>query len=72
MARTVRDANLETRTARARLKASGKPYYRAIDPGLHLGYRRGKTGGKWVMRWYVGDGAYEVQTLATVAFHIIL
>src|SRR4051794_21346336 len=65
MARTVRDASLETRTARGRLVASGKPYYRAIDPGLHLGYRKGKTGGKWVMRWYVGDGDYQVETLAT-------
>ena len=66
MARTVRDASLETRTARARLKPSGKPYYRAIDPGLHLGYRKGKAGGKWVMRWYIGDAAYQVETIATV------
>src|SRR3954465_13961562 len=65
MARTGRDASLETRTARARLKSSGKPYYRAIDPGLHLGYRKGIAGGKWVMRWYVGDAAYQVETIAT-------
>jgi integrase len=65
MARTVRDANLETRTARARLKASGKPYYRAIDPGLHLGYRKGQAGGKWAMRWYVGEGDYKVETIGT-------
>jgi integrase len=65
MARTVRDASLETRTARARLKASGKPYYRTIDPGLHLGYRRGRSGGKWVMRWYVGEGDYKVETIGT-------
>jgi integrase len=65
MARTVRDATLETRTARTRLKATGKPYYRAIDPGLHLGYRKGRGGGKWVMRWYVGEGEYKVETIAT-------
>jgi integrase len=65
MARSVRDARLETRTAREKLKPSGKPRYRAIDPGLHLGYRKGKDGGKWVMRRYVGDGAYTVETLAT-------
>jgi integrase len=65
MARNVRDANLETRTARTRLKVSGKPYYRAIDPGLHLGYRKGVSGGKWVMRYYAGDGRYEVETVAT-------
>jgi len=63
MARTVRDANLETRTARARLKASGAPYYRGLDQRLHLGYRKGKTGGRWVMRWYAGAGGYKVETL---------
>ena len=64
MARTVRDQNLETRSARGRLKPSPKPYYRAIDPGLHLGYRRGKNGGRWVVRWYVGDRDYKTETIA--------
>jgi len=63
MPRTVRDANLETRTARTRLKVSGKPYYRSIDAGLHLGYRKGKRGGKWVTRCYIGNGEYKVQTI---------
>jgi integrase len=64
MARQVRDAKLGSRTARAELKPSGKPYWRALDPGLHLGYRKGKTGGKWVMRRYLG-GKYAVETLGT-------
>jgi hypothetical protein len=57
MARTLRDSTLETRAARARLKARGKPYYRVVEEGLHLGYRRvkGRPGkpaaaGKWVLR----------------------
>jgi integrase len=66
MARTVRDANLESRTARSRLKARGKPYFRTLEPGLHLGYRKPLSGpGKWVARHYIGDEAYEVETLAT-------
>jgi integrase len=64
VARTVRDQNLETRSARGRLKPSPKPYYRAIDPGLHLGYRKGKNGGRWVVRWYVGDQDYKTDTIA--------
>jgi integrase len=64
VARTVRDANLETRTSRSRLKPAGKPYYRAIDEGLHVGYRKGKTSGKWVMRRYTGS-TYIVETIAT-------
>jgi integrase len=64
MARTVRDQNLETRSARGRLKPSAKPYYRAIDSGLHLGYRKGKNGGRWVVRWYIGDQDYRTETIA--------
>jgi integrase len=63
LSRTVRDANLETRTARARLSVRNKPYYRALDEGLHLGYRKGKTSGKWVVRVYRGDQNYTVETL---------
>jgi integrase len=64
MARTVRDASLESRTARSRLKARGKPYYRVLEPGLHLGYRKPLSGtGKWVARHYKGDQKYEVETL---------
>lgn len=65
MARTVRDAKLETRTARMALKASGKPYYRSIDEGLHLGYRKGKVAGKWVLRRYSGGQSYVVETIGT-------
>jgi hypothetical protein len=71
MARTLRNALLETRTARSRLKARGKPYYCKIQEGLHLGYRkpRGRRGaalpaGKWVLRRYVGEQAYELETIA--------
>jgi len=58
---------LDTRTARSRLKARGKPYWRGLEPGLlHLGYRRPTTGaGKWLARHYVGEQAYEVETIAT-------
>ncbi|TQF28779.1 integrase [Bradyrhizobium sp. UNPA324] len=64
MARTVRDANLEKREARRRLDARGKPYYRVMEEGVHLGYRRLKSGaGNWVVRSYVGDQKYEVETI---------
>src|SRR5215813_9066737 len=66
LARTIRDTNLETRTARSRLKARGKPYYRSIEPGLHLGYRKSLSGaGKWIARHYIGDQAYVVEAIAT-------
>lgn len=65
MARTVQDRNLGSRTARAKLPPSPKPYWRTIEPGLHVGYRRLKRGGgKWLARHYLGENRYEVETIA--------
>jgi hypothetical protein len=59
MARTVRDTNLETRAARSRLALRRNPYWRSLESGLHLGYRRTKIGGgTWVVRRFLGDGKY--------------
>jgi integrase len=64
MPRPVRDTKLDRRTARERLKPRGKPYWREIDPGLHLGYRKGKHG-RWVVRVYLGGQQYRVETIGT-------
>jgi integrase len=64
MARRVRDRTIESREARRKLKVSGKPYWRAIGRGLHVGYRKGKTGGVWVIRRYLGDQTYQLETVA--------
>ena len=58
MSKTIRNASLDSPAARAKLKPSGKPYWRAIDTGLHLGYRKGLNG---------GDGSCDV-TLARTAY----
>jgi integrase len=66
MPRKVRDSNLETRTARSRLKVAHKPYFRLIEPGLHLGYRKLAGGpSTWIVRRYSGAGAYAVENLRT-------
>lgn len=58
MARTVRSSNLETRSARLRLKPRAKPYRGAsAKKGLHLGYRRiAGRNGSWVAFTYQGQG----------------
>jgi integrase len=67
MARTVRDAALGSREARSRLKVRGKPYWRLIEPGLHLGYRRlAARPGTWCVRRYVGTQAYVVEAIKGV------
>jgi hypothetical protein len=63
MARTVRDANLESRTARSRLPTRRtKPHCRCSKRGFS--YRKLKmSAGKWVVRHHVGDQKYEVETI---------
>src|SRR5262245_59374576 len=63
MAKKVREKALDSRAARDKLKVSGKPYYRSLDPELHLGYRKGKDTRRWVARIYLGNGQYKVETL---------
>lgn len=66
MARTVRDTNLETRAARLRLTPRRKPYWRVLEAGLHLGYRRLKEGGgSWVARRFAGEGRYNETKVGT-------
>jgi integrase len=73
MPRKVRDSNLETRTARSRLPVRHKPFFRLIEPGLHLGYRKLTSGpGTWLARRYTGDGRYTVENLRTADGTLVL
>ena len=63
MSKTLTEATVSTRNARSRLKSG--VHWRSIDPDVHLGYRKGVRTGKWLVRWYKGDGAYGQATLAT-------
>src|SRR5262249_9651562 len=58
MARTVRDANLETRTARLRLAIRSEPYWRGLEKGFALGYRRPGRGGTGLARRPRGGRGY--------------
>jgi integrase len=66
MPRAVADAPLTTRAARERLAARHQPYWRGLGAGAALGYRKGSTGGVWLVR--VGDptagGGYRQASLA--------
>src|SRR3954464_5681428 len=72
MAARPPDERLESRESRSRLASRGKPHYRLLEPGLHIGYRRlkGRKGrpaapGTWVARHYVGDRSYVVEKIGT-------
>jgi integrase len=58
MSRTIKDANLQSRSARVRLRQQRKPHWCTLRPGqLHLGYSRPRHGkpGIWTVRTYVGS-----------------
>jgi len=61
MAGALKEAQLTTRNARAKLAAG--LYWRQLDADLHLGYRKGAKGGRWLVRWYIGDGNYHRQVI---------
>lgn len=63
MGGVLREAKLTTKSARAALPAG--LHWRSIDPDIHLGYRKGKRGGRWIVRSYEGDRKYRQIALGT-------
>jgi len=63
MPKTLKEATITTPNARKRLLKG--MHWRAIDPDVHLGYRKGVRGGRWLVRWYRGDNVYAQVTLGT-------
>jgi integrase len=66
MAGTVQHARLESQSARARLKRGRQPHWQALVEGrVHLGWQcwKGEPVGRWLLRRYIGNGKYRVQTL---------
>src|SRR5262245_19441564 len=60
MARTITNATLQSRAARARLRAQHKPHWMALRPGeLSLGYAKCSNAapGYWTVRTYIGSVA---------------
>ena len=51
MARTVRDAKLDSRSARVKLPERREPYWTVLSQGCAVGYRKGAKGGTWVARY---------------------
>lgn len=39
-------------------------HWRGLDPEVHLGYRKGKRGGVWIVRWRHGQG-YQQKRIGT-------
>ena len=52
MARTKKDAKIDTPAARNKLKQRPEPYWAHLGPGKHLGCRVGSNGRTWIARLY--------------------
>ncbi|OWQ98393.1 tyrosine-type recombinase/integrase [Sphingopyxis witflariensis] len=63
MTRRLTETAITSRSARKALEDG--IYWRGIDPDVHIGYRKGKRGGRWLARWYVGDQKYSQAKLGT-------
>ena len=65
MPRKIRDAKLESRSARLRLLIRKKPYTGpSLARGILLLYRRNRTNGTWVIKAANGHGAYWTKGFA--------
>lgn len=63
MAKGLTEAPLTTRNARAKLGEG--LHWRGIDADTHLGYRKGKRGGVWLVRWRYDAKHYRQAALGT-------
>ncbi len=63
MARTVRNAKIDTRSARVKLAERREPYWTVLSAGCALGYRRGAKGGTWIAKFRDADGKRHLEAL---------
>ena len=64
MAPRIHSQQLETRTARLRLKPRRKPYYARVAPGIRVAYRRNVGAGTFSVCWADGQGGSWLKKLA--------
>src|SRR5262245_58148681 len=65
MARSVKNAKLDTRSARRSLKPNKNPYWVRVGKREHLGYRKGARGGSWIARITLPNDKYKFQSIGT-------
>jgi integrase len=63
MARTIKNAKLDTRSGRTALKMRREPYWTVISAGCAVGYRKGSKGGNWIARMRDDAGRQHYEAL---------
>jgi Phage integrase family len=66
MARSIRDAKLDTRSARAKCEVRREPHWSRMEAGAFVGYRRLPSGsGSWIARFRDREGRQHYQALGS-------
>lgn len=65
MARSIRSARLETRSARLRLPLRRAPYWMVLVEGRAIGYRRGPEGSSWLAKYRGADSKRHQKRLGS-------
>jgi integrase len=60
----TRHANLSSPAVRSKLKIRAAPHYGPLGAGTHLGYRRMRGAGSWILRRYCGSEKYVAEAFA--------
>jgi DNA-binding MarR family transcriptional regulator len=63
MARTGRNAKIDSRSARLKLSARREPYWAVVSKGCAVGYRKGAAGGTWIARYRDAAGKQRYNAL---------
>ena len=63
MARTVRNAKLDSRSGRSKLPIRREPHWVVISKGCALGYRKTSGNGTWIARYRDDAGKHKYQSL---------
>jgi hypothetical protein len=66
VARSVRNAKFDTRSARSKCEVRREPYWVRMDAGAFIGYRRLSSGnGTWIARLRGDDGKQHYHALGS-------
>ena len=69
MARTVRNAKIDTPSGRAKLPERREPHWTVISRGAALGYRKGAKGGSWIARLRDEAGKQHYEAIGVADDH---
>jgi integrase len=64
----TRDHRVHLKNYRSKLPARREPYWRQIDAGRYIGFRKTETGSEtWIARWTDDDSKFHYQAIGSVA-----